>query len=153
MKKQNRNLLLIIFVVIFVVGVGFAWQRSRNQANEISKNMPIVPVDPKNIIKTEKIVSTIDPSAPTSSAGELKKFTLIEIAKHSTPLDCYLAIGVRVYDVSKYIASGLHPGEEAILKGCGLDATELFANRRRAGDDHKQNAYSMLAEYEIGEVK
>lgn len=72
-------------------------------------------------------------------------YPLTEVAKHADKDDCWLAIDNKVYDVTTYVQSGFHPGKDAILNGCGKDATEMFSQ-------HSEKARSMLSKYLIGNL-
>jgi len=64
-----------------------------------------------------------------------------------------LAIKGKVYDVSSFIASGKHPGGDAILEGCGIDATVLYTTRPMgSGTEHSPQAYTGLENYYIGDL-
>jgi len=58
-----------------------------------------------------------------------------------------LAIDNKVYDVSQFVSQ--HPGGEAILRGCGKDATALF----KGVDKHQAKAAQILPQFEIGVLK
>ena len=79
-----------------------------------------------------------------------KEYTLTEVAEHSTPEDCWLAIEGKVYDVTGYIADGIHPGGEAIFLGCGKEATDLFNEIPGEGEPHSERARGFLPNFEIG---
>jgi cytochrome b involved in lipid metabolism len=64
--------------------------------------------------------------ASTTSSVTKANLTLVEIAKHSSATDCWMAIDGQVYDLSQYIKDGLHPGGDKILNGCGKDASDMF---------------------------
>lgn len=82
-----------------------------------------------------------------------KAYSMEEIAKHSSKEDCWLAIDNNVYDVTSYVKSGFHPGKEAILMGCGKDATELFNTRPMgSGTSHSDKARAMIGKFKIGIV-
>jgi len=85
-----------------------------------------------------------------SPAVEAKSFTIADIALHATKDDCWLAIHGKVYDVSNYTK---HPGGEAILEGCGKDATVFFETRPMgSGTAHSEKARSFLPYWYIGEL-
>lgn len=78
-------------------------------------------------------------------------FTMEEIASHSTAEDCWLLIGGKVYDVTDFVAA--HPGGQAILEGCGTDATLLYETRPMgSGTPHSEKARQRLEEYYIGDL-
>merc|ERR1712141_12083 len=52
-------------------------------------------------------------------------FTMTDVAKHTTKDDCWVVLGGRVLNVTKFLPD--HPGGElAILTFAGKDATEEF---------------------------
>jgi cytochrome b involved in lipid metabolism len=78
-------------------------------------------------------------------------FSLEEVAKHNTKEDCWLAIEGNVYNVTEFIPA--HPGGEALLQGCGTDATELFNTRPMgSGTPHSDKARDFLPDFFIGEL-
>ncbi len=95
-------------------------------------------------------------STPKLTEDTLNKqviYTLAQIREHSTKVSCWLAIEGLVYDVTPFVKSGFHPGKDAILEGCGKDATDLF-NTRPMGSKtaHSDKARSNLPKYLIGEL-
>lgn len=76
------------------------------------------------------------------------KISLAEVANHNTATDCWLAIENKVYNVTSFIAGNKHPGGEAILAGCGKDATVLFVGR-----GHSDKARSLLPDFYIGDLE
>ena len=78
------------------------------------------------------------------------QYRLADIAKHATADDCWFAIEGKVYNVTDFIASGNHGGGDAIIAGCGLDATEMFNSRPSDGTPHSETARSFLPNFEIG---
>lgn len=71
----------------------------------------------------------------------IESYNLDEVAKHNTETDCWTAISGTVYDITPFIALGEHG--PAIVNGCGIDATEMFAK-------HSDGSRSKLGEYHIG---
>jgi len=101
------------------------------------------------VASTSKVV----PSVSTAKEGQMA-YTLADVAKHASPTDCWFAMEGKVYDVSKVIASGKHPGGETINEGCGRDATELFNTRPMGpGTPHSDKARESLGNFYIGELK
>ncbi|MBX4197739.1 cytochrome b5 domain-containing protein [Candidatus Parcubacteria bacterium] len=93
-------------------------------------------------------------SIPSTASSTAKTYPLTEVAKHNKSTDCWLAISGKVYDVTKFIASGMHPGGEAILQGCGKDATTLFETRPMgSGTPHSAQAHAALVNFYIGDLK
>jgi len=81
-----------------------------------------------------------------------KSYTLADVSAHAEPTDCWLAIDGKVYDVTGYIEKGIHPGGEAILFGCGKDATEIFKNRPNGSGSHSEKAFGFLENFYIGDL-
>lgn len=88
-------------------------------------------------------------TAASTAAALAKTFTLAQVAQHGTKDDCWMVVKGTVYDVSAFIKSGKHPGGDAILLGCGKDATQYYTTRGGKGD-HPSKAYDLLAGFEIG---
>jgi cytochrome b5 len=80
-------------------------------------------------------------------------YTLSEISEHDSKDDCWLVIEGRVYDVTPFIKSAQHKGGEAILQGCGIDATELFNTRPMgSGTAHSNLARVVSKLFQIGRL-
>lgn len=92
-------------------------------------------------------------SSDTTNPEQPMSFTLAQIAEHTTKESCWFAIEGKVYDVTPFVKSGFHPGKDAILAGCGKDATELF-NTRPMGSKtpHSEKSRTNLPKYLIGEL-
>lgn len=93
------------------------------------------------------------PKPTPATPDSVMTYTLDQVAEHNTKDSCWLAIEGKVYDVTPFVASGFHPGKEAILEGCGKDATELF-NTRPMGSKtpHSDKARGSLPKYVIGDL-
>ncbi len=82
--------------------------------------------------------SSLDPNT-------LPVYTFQEVASHSTAEDCWMIINSDVIDATSFF--GKHPGGEAnLLKGCGKDATEMFASVKK----HNPSGYEKAKELTIG---
>src|SRR5437868_319527 len=93
-----------------------------------------------------KPAPTASPSTSSSPAAEAKSITLAEIATHKDATSCWMAIEGNVFDVTSFIPD--HPGEDAILLGCGKDATEMFNTRPNDGSTHSNKARQMLQRFQ-----
>jgi cytochrome b involved in lipid metabolism len=79
-------------------------------------------------------------------------YTLDDVAKHSTPDDCWIVLHGKVYDVSGFGTSD-HPGGEAVYEGCGVDATELFETRPMgSGTPHSEKAREFTDNFYVGDL-
>ncbi|KAG6520049.1 cytochrome b5-like [Zingiber officinale] len=73
-------------------------------------------------------------------------YTLADVAAHSSRNDCWLVIGGKVYDVTKFLED--HPGgEEVLLASVGKDSTNDFEDI-----GHTKNARAIMAQYFVGEI-
>ncbi|MQL87139.1 hypothetical protein Taro_019675 [Colocasia esculenta] len=78
--------------------------------------------------------------------GEGVVYTLADVSKHNTPEDCWIVIGGKVYDVTKFLED--HPGgDEVLLSATGKDATDDFEDV-----GHSTSASAMMDEYYVGEI-
>lgn len=104
------------------------------------------------------ITKQISPTPATNSAqpttaqnqNTVVALTAAELAKHNNQTDCWLLISGKVYDVTSFIDT--HPGGQAILAGCGQDATSLFATKGEKGEPHPTKAETMLQNYYLGKL-
>ncbi|KAJ6841419.1 cytochrome b5-like [Iris pallida] len=70
-----------------------------------------------------------------------KVLTLEDVAKHNSKEDCWLIIGGKVYDVTKFLDD--HPGgDDVLLSATGKDATDDFEDV-----GHSTTARAMMDEY------
>ncbi|MCL4135670.1 UNVERIFIED_CONTAM: hypothetical protein GTU68_051999, partial [Idotea baltica] len=78
-------------------------------------------------------------SAPdlAGTGGKALKITMEELGKHNKREDAWMALKGNVYNVTPYFE--YHPGgEEELMKGVGIDATDLF------NEVHKWVNYSTM---------
>lgn len=134
----------------------------KTSRGQISKPMIIISLAVLAVIyfgfKTTSASKTMETKTPTPVAQEEAKPTppqtnisMDEISKHAVATDCWFAVEGKVYDVTKYIASNKHGGGDAIIAGCGKDATELFNTRPMgSGTPHSDKARSFLPNFQIG---
>ena len=94
---------------------------------------------------------SVTPTTEITPQVKDQLITLDEIAKHDQKDDCWFAIENKVYDVTSFISSAKHPGKDAIIQGCGKDATSLY-NTRPMGSKtpHSDKARSFLINFQIG---
>ena len=90
--------------------------------------------------------STRQPIVPVAASSVIPGgVALADVAKHATASDCWMAIDGKVYNVTSFIPN--HPGGEAILRGCGKDASDMFNSR------HGERAKALLPSFYIGDLK
>ena len=75
-----------------------------------------------NNYQTAKYVST---TINSPKIGTTQSFLLSDVAKHNNQASCWTVIDGNIYDITSFVSS--HPaGVQKILKGCGIDATQLY---------------------------
>lgn len=132
-----KKILPLLLVLVLIPAFYFYQKSNKKVQQEIPETKAEKP--------TEKVTEKTNPSP------SINKYSLAEIEKHNTKDSCWLAISGKVYDVTSYIAGGMHPGKEAILEGCGKDATILFNTRPMgSGTPHSDEARNYLNDFQIG---
>ena len=82
-------------------------------------------------------------AAPTERA-----ISAAELAQHTRPTDCWMAIRGSVYDLTAYLPD--HPSRPEIIESwCGKEATQAYDTKTK-GRPHSQAADKLLATYRIG---
>lgn len=114
--------------------------------DKVEQNSPILPTPSTGDKEIETKTTEANIADDEEPIGTIAKtgFTASEVAEHSTADDCWLILEGKVYEVTEFIPS--HPGGKAILKGCGKDATKMFAG-------HPESAKAMKEKYYIGDLK
>lgn len=132
---MNKTLIGVVAIILLAIATTFIFKRE-------------VVTPEKEMVPMEKESTTEGEQAPAkgTDAMESKTYTMEDVAKHSTEADCWQIIDGVVYDVSAAVSK--HPGGEAILKGCGKDATAMFQ-----GKPHSPKAEDMLKNFKLGELK
>lgn len=141
--KQSQ-LILIGIIALVVLGGGYMLLGNKQTSMEESKSSTTLQESP-----------TQETTQPSGAMGEQmmkeKAIAMDEIAQHNKKEDCWFAIDNVVYNVTQYIADEKHPGKDAIVQGCGKDATELFETRPMgSGTEHSSKARSFLPNFKIG---
>lgn len=142
---------------MWIVGEAFsnyqAWvegslDTSIKAVNEIN-NMNHEPMTKSiKLTKISKISSSPKKMIISSKTKTKSKtlYTMDEVAKHNKKTDAWMVIDDKVYDVTSWIPH--HPGGMIIMKGVGIDATELF---KKVG--HDSYAKTKLKTFKIGNLK
>jgi len=88
---------------------------------------------------------------PGANISGTVTLSLSEIAKHSTPSDCWIIISGKVYDVTGHLQA--HPaGAGSITPYCGQDATAAYDTKGGRGSPHSSFADSTLGPILLGSV-
>ncbi|MFZ5437985.1 MAG: cytochrome b5 domain-containing protein [Patescibacteria group bacterium] len=141
---MTKNFFLIL---LLLVAVGFLL----NNYLVSSQDKPIPAVT--DLPVQEQQLVGVDNQPTGDNQNEMETYTLADVKEHSSASDCWLVIEGKVYDVTAYIKQGIHPGGEAILLGCGSDASELFRNRPNGSGSHSEKAEGYLANFYIGDLE
>ncbi len=94
--------------------------------------------------------TTLEPKPPARDAGKngIREYALVEIARHNTPANCWMAIRGEVYDLSAYLPD--HPSRpEIVTPWCGKEATEAYETKTM-GRPHSPYADKLLIKYRVG---
>ena len=121
---------------------------SMKAVNEIN-NINMEPITKSiKLTKISRISSSPKKTIKSSNSNSNSKtsYTMEEVAKHNKKSDAWLVINNMVYDVTNWIPD--HPGGMIIMKGVGMDATELF---KKVG--HDSYAKNKLKTFKIGKLK
>lgn len=106
--------------------------------HEHGRPMPLPPVVSTT---TPPTTGTTTPPVPPT----VVKYTLAQVATHSTSADCWSVVSGGVYNLTLWIAQ--HPGGQSSIKGmCGVDATAGFM----AQHGGQGNPAAELASFKIG---
>lgn len=138
---MNKTAIFIVAFLVVLAGAGFFIANRGGGSMQTSMNNS----------QSASPMATMTPQA-SPTGDDMKTFTLEEVAKHSTPNDCWMVVDDIVYDVTPYIAQQKHPGGAAILDGCGKDATSIFKLRPQDGKPHSEGATNMLSKFMIGQL-
>lgn len=140
---MQKKVVFLIFCILFLTGCNSSKSQSTpqsqlDQTNSADSNAALL----KNM------------DAATGSGNQntrnVTPLTHEELAKHNNQNDCWLLINGKVYDVTSYI--DLHPDREAIISGCGIDATTLYDTRGKKGSPHPPKADTLLEKYYLGKL-
>ena len=141
-KYKSMRYILFIFLALLIFAYGCI---DSSQTSSQAQNQDVV--QPVQNTPSEEEATSPEPE----SKGGSKTYTVEEVSSHSSENDCWIVIHGKVYDVTSFISQ--HPGGNAILQGCGKDATELFETRPMgSGTPHSEDAREKLPYYYIGEL-
>jgi len=98
----------------------------------------------------QQIIERSKNSPPAALAED--KFSFETLKLHDRADDCWMAIGNKVYDLTKYL--NIHPGGPGtLIPYCGKDATAAFQTKdANPAKPHSQFAESLLDQYYVGTI-
>lgn len=128
---KNKNLLIISLVILPLALAACTTKTTVPATNSV----PAVSQGTNQPVNSTQNTATLANTA----------VTLTEVAKHSTATDCWMIIDGQAYDFTPYIQSGMHPGGQKIVNGCGQDASAMFASIQK----HSGRARQDMAQYLI----
>ena len=71
------------------------------------------------------VINTTVQTPTIVTPNNTKTYTISDISIHNTQSSCWTAVNGKVYDITSFISS--HPaGVDKIMRGCGIDATNIF---------------------------
>jgi len=87
------------------------------------------------------------PADPLAADPAMQTYTLVEIAQHSTPEDCWTVVDGKVANVTDWF--GIHPGgDDNLALACGKDASQIFKQVAK----HDPNGYAKFETFTIGSL-
>ncbi len=94
----------------------------------------VTPTETTPVSTTQTESETITPTVAALS--------LVDLAKHSTQTDCWTAVRGDVYNITG--AFGKHKGgDEALMKICGKDGTEIFT-KKHGGQENPEKVLASM---------
>lgn len=137
MNLSGRRL-VYAFLILIIIALVYLTVSGRSQQQV-----------PPPVTTAEQETTT---SPQLAAQPEVASYSLEEVAKHNSETDCWLVIDGKVFAVTEFIPA--HPGEKAILAGCGKDATTLFETRPMgSGTPHSNRARELRQNYYIGDLE
>ncbi len=144
-KKVSMWIYVAVFAIVLIVGYFAFSGTNKNDGVELQD-------DVNKEVKSENTKGA-DMGAD-SEINTFAEYTMTEVARHDNRNDCWFVIDGFVYDVTQFIKSGQHPGGDAVVAGCGKDATELFKTRPMgSGTPHSKIAEENAKKFIIGVVR
>lgn len=126
------NKVIILAVAIVIMGGGYYFYQNQPSSDYNKKD-------------SDTVSTTI---SNNSTSTTLNKYTLAEVGSHKDKNSCWSVVNGSIYDLTSLF--GKHKGgDDAILKICGQDGTELF-NKKHGGQEKPEMILRSLL---IGEIK
>jgi len=140
---QNKQILIWTIVILIIGGfILFFSLNKKTAVAPVAKNpvtvvatsteiKPVIKPLPKPAIVPTPVMITPTPTPVPIPTPEIisteKAYTLADVSVHNNQSSCWMVMEGKVYDITKFLSS--HPaGLSKIMKGCGIDATNMFNN-------------------------
>ena len=93
----------------------------------------------------DKVINQVSTTTNNKNINTTISYTLSDLAKHNNQTSCWTLVNGKIYDITSFVLS--HPaGVQKILKGCGIDASQLYG---RVGS----HDVSRLTNFVVGVIK
>ena len=146
--KKLSVILLLLSVALLTACSSVKTETVTTPAPVKNVTPPVAEVTPPTPTVAPAVTPPATPAKNTvtdTTTNAETTYSISDVSKHNTESDCWMVIGGKVYDVTKYIAAGMH--NSMITDGCGTDATQLFSG---VGKHSGPTAQSLLVKYKIG---
>lgn len=102
------------------------------------------------MVSTQEVANVSAVESHNQNANTPLGLSVVAVAEHASPADCWIIVSSKVYDVTTYLAR--HPGGAfRITPYCGKDATVAFQTQGGEGTHSSVATQDLLALY-VGEV-
>lgn len=109
---RNREIYLWTIIIALIGGIILYISLNNNQTT----------INVKNTYQATTTDNTIQKNTQNST---IKSYTASDLSKHNNQTSCWTSINGKIYDITGFLTS--HPaGLSKILKGCGIDATNMY---------------------------
>ena len=147
MKKTTITIWTVIFIVLGALVLYLIFYRQTvivppiSNSNTIASSTlkfvkpatttPVVTSKPAKTPTPTKVTPPVTtqtaPVTPPAPVNTVKTYTLGDVSTHKSMSSCWTVVEGKVYDLTAFLSS--HPaGLSKIMRGCGVDGTQIFNN-------------------------
>lgn len=141
----------------FIIVALFSGCQDSPKKGSPQDNIPVKEVSEEDKVPSDNKIDTTseevqDPLlallSKKSETEEITEYTLVDVALHNTPDDCWIVVDGDVANITSFFGS--HPGgDEALEQSCGKDATEGFKSVKK----HDPAGYKKLKTLKVGTLQ
>lgn len=149
----NARMKKIVLILVILALIAIIWvyvKDSRNAPKPHSNNQTSSTASTSsaaNALGGVMSINATNSSGGSNSTGNIKTFTIANVANHKGEGDCWTIIGGKVYNLTSWIHQ--HPGgDRNILKICGIDGTRPFEQQHGSSAE----AQTKLTSFYIGDL-